>query len=139
MFGCSYQRLFSSKLAIHSKDVVVGFAACSPPKIPTYTIHVWYIFTFIWLRFIVNVGTCTTHGHYGPRKFQHITSHQVAACATKMLSSKLSIAAFGDIHAVPQGIIYGLGCGFPLMERFWKLEDDVCLELGYFHILAYLM
>jgi len=52
----------------------------------------------------------------GLKQPQHITSHQVAACATKMLSSKLSIAAFGDIHAVPPGIIFK-----PLRERFWKL------------------
>lgn len=30
-----------------------------------------------------------------------VTEQEVAACATKMLGSKLSVAAFGDVHAVP--------------------------------------
>ena len=67
-----------------------------------------------------------SHGCLGATQSQHITSHQVAACATKMLSSKLSIAAFGDIHAVPRGL---LATGmWPLMERFWKLEDGSVLS-----------
>ena len=31
----------------------------------THRIHVWYIYTYIWLIFMVNVGKCTIHGSYG--------------------------------------------------------------------------
>ena len=31
----------------------------------THRIHVWYIFTYIWLKLVVNVGKHTIHGWYG--------------------------------------------------------------------------
>ena len=41
----------------------------SPPKnqpiLQSHRIHVWYIYTYIWLIFMVNVGEYTIHGSYG--------------------------------------------------------------------------
>ena len=31
----------------------------------THRIHVWYIYTYIWLIYMVNVGKYTIHGSYG--------------------------------------------------------------------------
>ena len=31
----------------------------------THRIHVWYIYTHIWLIYMVNVGKYTIHGSYG--------------------------------------------------------------------------